>query len=99
MHYFRHLVSDIILFGVPTNFSGHTGESNFKFTGKNLARRTQKRSHLLDQQTAVRAAEYTTIARGVAECSDTGTAFFGGQRVQRAGHNADGRKGMAETAA
>lgn len=65
-HYLRHLVTDIIILGVPRNYTGEVPEKNFKYT-KGSARRTQKQAHTLDKQTAMRTAEATVVARAYGE--------------------------------
>ena len=66
-HYTVHFDEDILRFGSPLNYYGAIGESNFKYNTKNHARRTQRRAHVLDKQTAVRNTESIIIARGCAE--------------------------------
>ena len=60
-HLMLHLWEDILKFGVPGNTDTEAGESNHKEIAKKTASRTQKRSKLLDWQTAHRYIENLTI--------------------------------------
>ena len=81
-HYLRHLVTDIIILGVPRNYTGEVPEKNFKYT-KGSARRTQKQAHTLDKQTAMRTAEATVVARAYGEIThgmNDSEGFFWGRK-------------------
>ena len=98
-HYMRHVIHDIIINGVPLNYTGQVGESNFKFTAKNVARRTQKQAQLLDKQTAIRSAEYTCIARASSEASKQETghwSYFWGSETKSPNLNRKGGRVLCQ---
>lgn len=66
-HFNVHLCPDIFRYGVPSNYTGHFGESNLKFNGKNWARLTQRRNHTLDNQTGNRNVESAAVFLAAAE--------------------------------
>lgn len=61
-HHTLHIPKAIRDMGVPMNYSGQNPESNMKENVKQNARRTQKRQHTIDGQTAVRFVESRVIA-------------------------------------
>jgi hypothetical protein len=60
-HLMLHMWEDILKCGVPGNTDTEIGESNHKDIAKKTANRTQKRSKLLDWQTAIRYIENLAI--------------------------------------
>ena len=65
-HYMLHTARDIARYASPKNYTGHVPESLFKYR-KNDARRTQKRVHSLDFQSAVREIEGIILQKAAAE--------------------------------
>jgi hypothetical protein len=60
-HLPRHQPEDIRRYGCARNVDSSVGESNHKTNVKGPAQRTQRRSHLLDQQSATRYVENLCI--------------------------------------
>lgn len=94
-----HLYTSILFLGVPRIYTGHFGEANFKFGGKNLALRTQRRNHTLDKQTADRSIEYQALLKGHAEMliqqevSGASVRFYGSSHQERHSPAQEKRRG------
>jgi len=59
-HAITHLVEDILLYGVPSEFDTGSNESHHKLT-KTAAKMTQRKESTFDQQTAIRMTEFMAI--------------------------------------
>ena len=62
IHQCKHIPHYLRKFGPLVHYSGAIGERNLKFLAKNPARRTQKRSSMLAEQSAKRYFENSTIS-------------------------------------
>ena len=65
-HAITHLVEDILLYGVPSEFDTGSNESHHKAT-KTAAKMTQRKESTFDHQTAIRMTEFMAIDLAIEE--------------------------------
>ena len=65
-HAITHLVQDILLYGVPSEFDTGSNESHHKAT-KTAAKMTQRKEETFDHQTAVRMTEFMAVDLAMVE--------------------------------
>ncbi len=65
-HAVTHMIQDILLYGVPTEFDTASNESHHK-EAKLAAKLTQRKESTFNQQTATRLTEFHCIELGMHE--------------------------------